>query len=461
MTELTGDNWRIIVDDVRSGLRTLPDKSVHCAVTSPPYWGLRDYKTGRWEGGEASCNHVRNHGVQGKTGQRADRTFTAQSFYKSVCGKCGAKRIDRQIGSEPTIAEFIETMVEVFREVRRVLRDDGTIWLNMGDSYSSGGRSDYGTTAPDSKQATNLAIKSAKRPPQQPGLKPKDLCGVPWRLALALQDDGWYLRSDIIWAKPNPMPSSVTDRPTTAHEYVFLLSKSARYFYDAEAIAEPASGAPSGNKTPKSGDDYGRPGHHVWSSIPFDGSETRNARTVWTIPTQAYSDAHFATFPEKLPMTCIKAGTSEHGCCAECAAPYRRVLESERVRTRPGRDSKSYDRTNGEIVDDGIEKPWRHQLEIGNRDPGRHISVKRTVGWEPTCKCNSDKPRIRATVLEPFAGSGTTLAVALQLDRQAIGIELNPDYAKLAEKRITRSLRPQTFRDETKTGDAPLFESVA
>jgi len=255
---------QIITGDCREVLRTLPDKSVHCCVTSPPYFGLRDY------------------------GMAA------------------------QIGLEQTPDAFVAEMVSVFREVRRVLRDDGTLWLNLGDSYAGSGKA-------GPKQSTNKGslVASVQRDEAVTrgagddrlfGCKPKDLIGIPWRVAFALQADGWYLRQDIIWHKPNPMPESVTDRCTKAHEYVFLLSKSARYFYDAGAIAEEGV-VPAGTKAAKgSAERYALGG--VNARPPeykvYDG--TRNRRSVWTVATQPYSGAHFATFPPALIDPCILAG---------------------------------------------------------------------------------------------------------------------------------------------------------
>lgn len=257
----------IIQGDCREVLKTLPDESVQCCVTSPPYWGLRDYS------------------------------------------------VDSQFGLEHTPEEYVTNMVQVFREVRRVLRNDGTLWLNLGDSYSCGGRGGGMKGEDGEKQRSNAGtLLGPKKAP--PGLKPKDLVGIPWRVAFALQSDGWYIRSDIIWHKPNPMPESVTDRPTKSHEYIFLLTKQERYFYDAEAIKESAVTNPH-NSGYVDGEKYAvgpmnRNGHsqredpdRVWAQ---DG--TRNKRSVWTIPTTPYRDAHFATYPPDLIKPCILAGTS-------------------------------------------------------------------------------------------------------------------------------------------------------
>jgi DNA modification methylase len=264
----------IRIGDCRHLLAAMPDESVHCVVTSPPYFGLRDY------------------GVAG------------------------------QIGLEPTPDAFVAEMVGVFAEVRRVLRDDGTCWLNLGDSYSTHAA---GKVA-DPMRASTLAGKTKKTATEanrvaaslpnsikQGGLPEKNLLGIPWRVAFALQADGWYLRQDIIWSKPNPMPESVTDRCTKAHEYLFLLSKSARYFYDADAIAEEGSGRTPGNVNYKYD---GLPGHETKHGILKQANvpqDSRNKRSVWTVATQPFSEAHFATFPPDLIEPCIKAGCPKGG----------------------------------------------------------------------------------------------------------------------------------------------------
>jgi DNA modification methylase len=268
-------DWLTVhIGDCRAILDTLPERSVHCVVTSPPYWGLRDY------------------GV-------AD-----------------------QLGLEATPEEYVLNLVDVFRKVRRVLRDDGTVWLNIGDSYAGSGKGAWSDDT--TREANRHRVKETYVPTRAesptagivpPGLKPKDLVGIPWRVAFALQADGWYLRSDVIWAKPNPKPESVTDRPTKSHEYVFLLSKSARYYFDQEAVRETATNGerfhgayaaptPTGPQRISS-----RNGRGDADNTTAD----RNIRTVWTIPTQSYPGAHFAVFPEALVEPCVKAGCPEGG----------------------------------------------------------------------------------------------------------------------------------------------------
>lgn len=327
--------------DVFDQLKKLPDQSIQCVVTSPPYWGLRDYG------------------------------------------------VDGQLGLEETLEEFVNNLVNVFREVRRVLKDDGTLWLNLGDSYASKGYSAHKTKL-DTKKEAPSAWSSENRGFSVPkttgsGVKPKDLVGIPWRVALALQADGWYLRQDIIWHKPNPMPESIKDRCTKAHEYIFLLSKSPKYFYDADAIKTPLKdtsmarlmqdienqkgsnrvpGKTNGPIKAAGGKGWkknmagsglkikGHKGYFDKNGDPICGTMV-NRKSVWKINTKPYKEAHFATFPPKLPELCIKAGSSK-----------------------------------GDVV------------------------------------------------LDPFFGSGTTGWMAQRLGRKWIGIELNPEYVALAEKRF-------------------------
>ena len=320
-------NARVLTGDCRETLRSLADGSVQCAVTSPPYWGLRDY------------------GHEG------------------------------QLGLEATPQEYVERMVEVFREVRRVLRDDGTLWLNLGDSYAGSwcaqGRPN-GTDAGSTLQGGSpLSARQIKAHPREtgtdslknpPGLKAKDLVGIPWRVAFALQADGWWLRQDIVWSKPNPMPESVRDRCTKAHEYLFLLTKSERYFFDSDSIKEPAiSDHLPGNKRPQKGLDADPKRHRTRAGLSAfhektraeGGQATRNKRSVWKIATQQYGGAHFAVMPPALVEPCILAGS-----------------------------------------------------------------------------------RVGDTVLDPFGGSGTVGMVANWLGRDSILCELNPEYVALIEERV-------------------------
>jgi DNA modification methylase len=349
-------------------------------VTSPPYFGLRDY------------------GVAG------------------------------QIGLETTVEEYVNTMAEVFREVRRILRDDGTCWINWGDTYAA--NRSYQIT--DNKHC-DVGNHAAMRVPN--GLKPKDLIGIPWRCAFALQDDGWYLRSDIIWAKGcsgvysggSVMPESVTDRPTKSHEYLFLLTKSARYFYDNEAVREESTGRESW---------FGDCGYSA-NSGRNDGSSTeakpgtgkRNRRSVWTVNPQPYSQAHFATFPPALIEPCILAGTSEKGCCSACGKPWERIIE---------KGLAAHDGTTQTIYPKGTTSNRLALLRQAARERGEEYSNQtKTMGWQPACPCNA--PAQPCVVLDPFGGSGTTGEVAQRLGREFILIELNPDYHTFIHQRTRQS----------------------
>jgi site-specific DNA-methyltransferase (cytosine-N4-specific) len=315
------NNWinKVHTGDCREVMRQMiaDGVKVQMCVTSPPYWGLRDYGTAKWEGGSPECDHnslLESQLKPGSTSQtpisQAAGTRARQNRERLVCRKCGAKRIDSQLGLEKAPEEFVQNLVEVFRLVRELLADDGTCWINLGDSYAGGGRGfGYG-----GKQDTNKGCDGMPKSIIPKGVKPKDLIGIPWRVAFALQADGWWLRQDIIWAKPNPMPESVTDRCTKSHEYIFLLTKSAKYFYDADAIAEPFADERMGNPG-KYEWRYGDGAHgnrqgigkEEWNK---DGSKTgRNKRSVWTVATKPYSEAHFATFPPALIEPCILAGS--------------------------------------------------------------------------------------------------------------------------------------------------------
>jgi len=305
---------RILTGDCLSILPTLEDKSVQTCVTSPPYFGLRDYGTASWNGGDPECTHQKEtrHQSQGATSQRTGRANVESQRSENVmqtCEQCGAVRVDKQIGLEASPHEYVEKLVTVFREVRRVLKDDGTLWLNLGDSYANDGKWGGSTGGLHASELHGTSVGRTKR---KTGLKPKDLIGIPWRVAFALQDDGWYLRMDVIWSKLQPMPESVTDRPTRAHEYLFLLAKNERYFYDAAAIAERSvTGdrrrpyAPGQVDERGDGHDRGGGGIRQLDSAPL----TRNKRSVWTIASEPFVGAHFAVMPSALVIPCILAGS--------------------------------------------------------------------------------------------------------------------------------------------------------
>jgi DNA modification methylase len=432
-------SWRILQGDALERLRELPDASMHCCITSPPYFGLRDY------------------------------------------GAAG------QIGLEETPDEYVAALVAVFREVRRALRDDGTLWLNLGDSYAGswGAQSraktseirDRGISAQQIVAHPTRASRTGAI--RMDGVKPKDLYGVPWILAFALRADGWFLRSDIVWSKPNPMPESVTDRPTRSHEYVFLLSKSRRYYYDADAIREPAVTADD----PRASDpDYvptrerNRGGRrdgftavsNVWHPLG------RNKRSVWSIATRSFRGAHFATFPPNLVEPCVLAGAAPKAC-GVCGAAYLRELgPGDLDESRPrARRAMELARENGLTADHlaairaaGISDAGKALVTTDgagkSADAVRRLAAEAqealggyyreflfarpvTIGWRPSCEHDDDGGR--CVVLDPFAGAGTTGLVALRLDRSFVGIELNASYVELARSRIL--------------ADAPLLNAAA
>lgn len=355
----------LLQGDCRDVLRTLPDESVHCCVCSPPYWGLRSYI--------------------------ADGNALKKS----------------ELGLEPTYQEHVVNMVGVFREVKRVLRKDGTAWINYGDSFLN-----------------------------------KQLVGMPWRVAFALQADGWYLRQDIIWSKPNPMPESVRDRCTKAHEYLFLLSKSERYFFDQEAIREKVGeetrrqksfrgGCYTNNTAFNNSHDYSDHEPYSDDQPSLDG---RNKRSVWEIATAPFPEAHFATFPPALIEPCILAGSSEKGCCAKCGAPWVRETEKHFEPTQ-----------NPDSLKSGTKGLYSSSGSTGWCVTPRGIVNSTTLGWSPSCSCWSGLQVIEdpivigtkpCTILDPFGGAGTTGLVADRLGRNAILIELNPEYATITERRI-------------------------
>ena len=552
--------WTIQQGHVLDQLRLMPSESVHCAVTSPPYWGLRDYGISPivW-GGDSACPHewsAMPRRRKGHPGNRSSLLGTQTAALENAAGDRGAFCICGAwygtLGLEPTVDLYVKHIILVFREIWRILRPDGTVWLNLGDSYATakgtshnpgGGITSFGRQR--KAQHAHVLDRGNKSNLDSSGLKPKDLVMMPARVALALQADGWWVRSPVIWFKLNPMPESIDDRPTRAHENLYLLTKSGNstywthrdspgvrrapepdhrwvdvtsrteygeepagwsdetidcsdcaglgeirtpvgqasmfndvdmrikicgrcnhvdaetpgrvrrwrrvnlwtahdYFYDAEAIKEPAKDPVDDARRikqqvgqNKSTPDVMRNGLKVrghvrrhegfdakWDAMtkPEQQNGGANKRDVWMIATQPYREAHFATFPEALVEPCILAGTSALGVCGNCGAPYQRAVErTGNVNKREAAHVPSNSRTK---VDSTGWKPLT-------------VSTDR---WQPTCGC--DAGTVPATVLDPFCGSGTTGVVALRHRRSFIGIELNPDYIRLARRRII--------------GDAPL-----
>ena len=299
-------------------LKELPRDYFHTVVTSPPYYGLRDYNTGTWVGGDPNCPHKRLSKISkdtatGHKGMHDQGNVVGDAIYRQECPICGAKRQDDQIGLELTPQDYVRRLVEVFREVRHTLREDGTVWLNLGDSYHN-----YRADGQQVKQTVSTTRQdfpesSPHRANKIQGLKQKDLMGIPWRVAFSLQEDGWYLRQDIIWHKPNPMPESVQDRCTKAHEYIFLLSKNKKYYYDNEAIKEPTVTKDNSNRNRDITKLNNTPGRSKMKGLKTNNYDKRNKRSVWSVSPKPYKEAHFATYPPDLIEPCILAGCPKDG----------------------------------------------------------------------------------------------------------------------------------------------------
>ncbi len=468
-----------MIGDVLDALATLPDESVHCVITSPPYWGLRDYGTAVWQDGDPNCDHRLRQDPQienSTLGGGKANIGHKQEGYKRVCQRCGAVRTDQQIGLEETPGEYVDRLVRVFREVRRVLRQDGVCWVNLGDSYTSGMRSAYD----DDRHKYKTARVHSMRPPTPNGLAPKNLIGIPWRVAFALQADGWCLRAENIWEKPNKMPESVKDRTTRNHEQVFMLTKSGSaqfwthprrrgtrqrpkpdyvwthkrtgltidyppvsarllrefwvrcnlfeghdYYYDAEAVKEPlAEGSDVAYRNRiRKGKQYDVKEPYR-KNFPTGFDETgKNRRSVWHINTAPYRGAHFATFPPGLVRICLLAGSPARACPV-CGAPWVRHVRSEIVPQYETRHGGYHARGTADGMAD-LSQSWK---------PG--CKVTETLGWMPSCDCLGKDGSASGLVLDPFGGAGTVSIVAEQEGRDSIYIDLKPEYGQMAADRL-------------------------
>jgi DNA modification methylase len=451
-----GESFRLYQGNALELLQSLTRDSIHCCVTSPPYWNLRNYGvTPQVWGGDPNCTHrweKERYYDEGGGPARSEELFTqagdenAQRLKRSRwktderCSRCHAWR--GSLGLEPTITDYVEHLVYIFREVKRVHREDGTVWLNLGDRYFRPLRAGWRTGG-------NGSVGKPAREPSSMvptgGLKAKDLVGLPWRVALALQADDWYVRSEVIWHKPNGIPESVTDRPTRCHEHLFLLTKRPRYFYDAEAIREPLKAATLLRE--RSGKGRAIMSQVVHSLRPEATGEKkpwhplgdgRNKPSVWTFSPSKKSLDHPATFPERLVEPCVRAGTSERGCCPSCGAPWKRIVE--RQGPQPawqracGGSAERKRSVSKDVSLSGKLDPMALKERILNG-----LSRRVTVGWEPTCACPRLEP-VPCVVLDPFCGSGTVGAVALSQGRKFIGIDLNAQYLLLTKSRLDRVL---------------------
>jgi DNA modification methylase len=411
--------WRIDVGDCVDLLPTLEADSVHCVVTSPPYWGMRDF------------------GVPGRHWYQME--FAPASGLPPML----IRDHDAVLGMEETTWQYVAHMVFVGRLLRRVLRPDGCWWLNLADCYAGpnnkargGDAAKFGSRGCADQNATRA--KSHELPDKQ-------LVPMAWRVAMALQADGWWLRGDHVWEKPNAQAESVYDRPHRCHEYVFLLSPSRRYFWDDVAVRVPASRLTSDRGVQRSASKAsaaytatgrGRPrAGGGWTAATRAAYTTRALRTVWKIATVPFRGSHLATFPPALANLCIASGTSERGCCPSCGAPWKRIVDRRRV-------------LDGQPVttswNDGTFNPratgytrFSPRNSKGGTGVGKHRyrCTVETSGWAPTCRCDAGEP-VPCTVLDPFAGAGTTGLVATAMGRHFVGIELSPEYARDAQRRI-------------------------
>ena len=477
---------RLLAGDCRDMLATLEPNSVQTCVTSPPYWGLRSYGTEPQVWGGADHEHewyvsqraitvgnrsdarpvseIREKATNRNVGGRPKTTGGQSTVGTGLTCPCGAWL--GELGNEPTPELFVAHMVEVFRAVWRVLRPDGTLWLNLGFSYAGSGKGPSNSLQPEASQigASNWSrstlngghglysddekVINQRRAPTTAGYKAKDLIPIPFLVATALQQDGWYWRSIIAWAKKAPMPESVTDRPTSAWEPVLLMSKSARYYYDADAVREEQSentharygngGAPrqpSVQKQAESGSGIKSNGSFYAATADAILPNGRNMRNVWLLGPEPFPQSHFAVFPTEVPRRAILAGTSEKGQCPQCGAPWERVVEVEQIaKARNVAPIKYAGGADGERGG-----TWTASMAEQTR------RSTTTTGWRSTCG-HADLEPVPQTVLDPFAGAGTTLLVADRLNRHGIGIELKADYAEMGYDRIV--------------GDAPMFAEV-
>lgn len=424
--------YQLLEGDARERLREIHDETVQVVVTSPPYWGLRDYQVQPtvW-GGDPECVHQWGESLHpsgykrgNKPGDYSTSSLSNPNRQDAVprsthagqfCQRCGAWL--GSLGLEPTPELYVEHLVSIFREVRRTLRKDGTAFVVIGDSYNGSGRSggDYGGLREGQRGYPGRRVG---------GLKRKDLVGIPWMLAFALRDDGWYLRKDIIWYKEAPMPENPQDRPSSAHEYIFLLAKSDRPYWDRagfweESVAKHASGNGFKREGRLSFGDTGS--NEEWTPRPY-----RNVRDVWILGPDPYLGPHHATFPREIPKRAILLGSSPHAC-PTCGTPWRRVW---------------------------IRTGATNQREAAHV-PGTNPTKQDSTGWRPAllpthtvqpgCDCPGNDGSGRCVVLDPFAGVGRTLEMAVKLGRYAIGIELSPLYCRLARQQMDGVIGSKTL----------------
>ncbi len=476
MNVVYDDDWvKQYCGDCLDVLPQLEAESVQCCPTSPPYWGLRMYEGAQdrvW--GDNHCEHEwekeptikRGHPGNKSTlvGTQTTQLSKGANYHGDTCQLCGAWR--GSYGHEPTPEMYVEHTVEILRQIRRVLRKDGVVFWNIGDSYNSKEPSNGRSFRRDRASV----LSGVSRGVHANGLKPKDLCLIPFRVALAAQADGWWVRSVIIWNKPNPMPESCKDRPTESHEYILLLAKSARYYWDMEAVRENVTGsahARGDGVNPKArlpqpvGWDSGSGSHNKpigryprsrqnesFSAAVNELVSSRNIRSVWNFPTQPYKPSHYATFPAELPKRCIMAATSEKGDCSKCGKPWVRAMK---------KGLTAHDGNTESAYETGTSANRLALLRQAARERGEeYMNESQTIGWQPQCLCyrahsiDSFLPPIMygatpSLVLDPLSGTGTVGEVAKSLGRKAILIDTSEAYCKLAMERCQQVPYPMVM----------------
>jgi DNA methylase len=433
--------------------RTLPlaNASVHCVVTSPPYYGLRDYGTATWEGGEKACTHVRigardTRPRSGLMGGLKTVNHAQEPQWRAVCGRCAAVRVDQQLGLEASPEAYVAALVATFREVKRVLRDDGCLFLNLGDSYNAAGRRGHGTRV-GVKQGTNRASATGQDWPRSTAamLGEKQLLGMPWRVAFGLQADGWILRSAITLCKTAPMPESVKDRPTSATEMLFLFAKQSAYYYDAEAIRTYGGSGWRGSSFTSQHDVATKAGLGQQARVEHHG---RNAWNYWMLAPEPTANGHYASFPPSLVRRCLLAGCPRQ-VCTQCSRPWVRQVSRQRL-------------LDGHIPVSGTFAKPDEPFRIPPNGIGHYRYTTQTtdLGFVATCACEA--PTRKARILDPFAGSGTVGLVARELGHDAVCVDLSMPYLRdIARERLglaalerwTRGYAPPPTRYD----DLPLF----
>ena len=400
---------KIYTGDCMEVMKTFPDACIDACITSIPYWGLRDY------------------GVQPTVWPVCSYSVFGMNVTVNEWTGC--------YGLEPTPEMFTAHTVLIFEEVKRVLKKTGTLWLNIGDSYASGKRNRDAEKCIAKSGITGKEhiIQSARQINKKVSfLKNKDMAGIPWMVAFALRDNGWYLRQDNIWHKKNTTPESVTDRCTKAHEYFFLFSKSKKYFFDSESVKTPTKGPEH--------DKWVRVGNKRFPDEKVNGIRnpgyypTANLRSVWGIATEPLKESHFAAFPQRLAEIPVLAGTSEYGVCSVCGKPYKRVIEKTLVPAAKASFNTLPDKRDYEA---DKNSQMNNRSKDGHKPGWAYIS--QTKGWQATCP-HKNAGVIPATVMDPFSGSGTTFIVARKKGRNAVSIDIKPDYVQMSEKRAHQEL---------------------